>query len=190
MKAPAAIDSARLVVRIAERADLADLTQVNGDDEVTRFLPYRSWTSREDAEAWFERMAGIQASGSALQFVLVDKRSSRAIGTCLLFRYDEGSARAELGYALARSHWGAGYMREALHALIGHAFGAMGLRRLEAEVDPANASSTRLLERLGFVREGLLRQRWVRGGRPYDVTLYGLLDHEFAAAGQRAAIAV
>ena len=59
--------------------------------------------------------------------------------------------------------------------------------RLEAEVDPANVASTRVLERVGFVREGLLRQRWLREQRPYDVAIYGLLGDEFedAAAAER-----
>ena len=180
LAAPPVIESPRLAVRIVEKSDLPDLMRVNGNREVTRFLPYPTWESMADAESWFERMAGLQATGTALQFVVVDRLSGSAIGTCLVFRYDEGSRRAELGYALGRSHWGAGYMREALHAVIGHAFGAMGLRRLEAEVNPANGASVRLLERLGCVREGVLRQRWVSAQQPYDVAMYGLLRHEFA----------
>lgn len=183
---PELIESPRLLVRIVEKSDLPDLMRMNGDREVTRFLPYPTWESIADGEAWFDRMRGIQAAGTALQFVIVDKRTHAAIGTCLVFRYDEGSRRAELGYALGRSHWGSGYMREALHATIHHAFRAMGLRRLEAEVNPTNAASVRLLERLGFVREGVLRQRWVSAQQPYDVAIYGLLSHEFATPGDAA----
>jgi RimJ/RimL family protein N-acetyltransferase len=154
---------------------------VNGDEEVTRFLPYVTWRSLADAQAWFKRMAAIQERGEAHQFVAVDKQSARAVGTCLLFRHEASSARAELGFVLAREHWGKGYMREALAAVIDAAFGAMELRRIEAEVDPRNTRSGGLLQRLGFTREGLARERWINHGQPIDVELYGLLRHEWPA---------
>ena len=154
------------------------LMLVNGDDEVTHYLPYATWTSPTDAQAWYERIAKVQESGTALQFVLIEKAAERVVGTCLLFRYDEGSSRAELGYVLGRPHWGTGLMHEALQALLRHAFEVLCLRRLEAEVNPANLASVHLLERLGFKREGLLRQRWVTKDQPYDVAVYGLLRDE------------
>ena len=177
--APDSIDSGRLSLRIVQRADLPALLSVNGDPQVTRFVPYPTWTTLVDAEAWFERMAGIQASGTALQFVLVERAQSKPVGTCLLFRYDEGSQRAELGYVLGREYWGRGYMLEALHALLQYAFADIGLRRVEAEVNPVNVPSTRLLERIGFLREGVLRQRWIDAGHAHDVNVYGLLRHEY-----------
>jgi ribosomal-protein-alanine N-acetyltransferase len=179
--APNPIESERLLVRLVAESDLPALLEVNSSDEVTALLPYAKWESMADAEAWLKRMAGIQATGLALQFVVVSKSSGLAIGTCLLFRFEEGSARADLGYLLGRAHWGLGLMHEALRALIACAFGSMGLRRLEAEVDPRNRSSAHLLRRLGFTREGLLRQRWVSKGEARDVEMYGLLRDEWSS---------
>jgi len=182
--APPSLKSARLQIRLVAESDLRDLLAVNGDSEVTRFLPYAAWNSMADADAWYKRMSGMQAAGSALQFVVAEQRTGTAVGTCLLFRFEETSARAELGYALGRAHWGKGYMGEALAALIDCAFGSMALRRLEAEVDPGNLSSGRLLKRLGFTREGLLRQRWVDKGKAHDVETYGLLRDEWPGSPQ------
>jgi RimJ/RimL family protein N-acetyltransferase len=179
------IETERLVVRLIVESDLPALMAVNSDEEVTALLPYATWRSAADAEAWLHRMRGIEATGLAFQFVVVLKSAERAIGTCLLFRFEEGSARAELGYALGRAHWGQGFMQEALTALLGSAFGTMGLRRLEAEVDTANGSSARLLQRLGFTKEGLLRQRWVTKGKAKDVELYGLLRNEWLGRAGR-----
>jgi RimJ/RimL family protein N-acetyltransferase len=175
LTAPPLIETPRLHIRLASESDLPALLTFNGDDAVTRFLPYATWKSLDDARAWLKRMQGLQEAGGTLQFVIVDKQSALAIGSCLLFKHDEASARAELGYVLARSHWGGGVMHEALTALIGHAFIHMALRRLEAEIDPRNVASARLLERLGFVQEGLLRQRWMTKGELTDSALYGLL---------------
>jgi ribosomal-protein-alanine N-acetyltransferase len=176
---PGPIESARLVVRLITEADPPALLPVNGDDEVTRFLPYATWRSEADAQAWYQRILGLQAAGGTLQFVIADKASGELVGSCLLFRFDASANRAELGYVLGRAHWGRGLMREAVTALIDTAFGRMALRRLEAEVDPRNTASCQLLLRLGFTQEGLLRQRWVTKGEPKDVNAFGLLRHEW-----------
>lgn len=179
---PAPVETPRLVVRPIAETDLPGLLAVNGDDAVTQFLPYATWRSPDDAAAWYQRIAGLQATGNAVQFVVLSRDDASVVGACLLFNFNEGSARAELGYVLGRAHWGRGFAREAVAALVDTAFGAMGLRRLEAEVNPLNRPSVRLLQSLGFTREGLLRQRWVGKGKTYDVELHGLLSAEWQAA--------
>ena len=182
LKAPIVVESRRLIVRPVEEGDLPALLAVNGDDETTRFLPYPSWRSLADGRAWYERMSILGSRGESVQYVVTERTSGLAIGTCLLFRYEDASARAELGYVLGRKYWGRGIMREALVVLITCAFGGYALRRLEAEVDPLNTASTRLLENLGFTREGLLRQRWVDKGAAHDTIIYGLLSDEWKFA--------
>ena len=179
LSVPDPIDTPRLIVRPVTESDLPALLDVNGNEEVTRYLPYATWRSMADAEAWYQRMSGIQATGLARQLVVASRETDAVIGSCLLFRFEEGSARAELGYVLGRAHWGRGLMREALEALIDTAFGVMALRRIEAEIDPRNLPSTRLAERLGFTREGLLRKRWVAKGEAKDVAIFGLLQDEW-----------
>lgn len=174
------IPSARLTLRPVAQADLAGLLEVNGDPEVTRFLPYATWQSLQDGQAWLSRMEALCASGTCQQLVLVRNADARVLGTMLLFKYDEGSSRLELGYALGRHYWRQGYMREALRAACAHAFGA-GIRRIEAEVNPANAASCGLLLGIGFTLEGRLRQRWVGRAGAYDTHIYGYLADEWRA---------
>ncbi|HSV71076.1 MAG TPA: GNAT family N-acetyltransferase [Methylibium sp.] len=171
----APIESPRLTLRPVVGADLADLLAVNGDPEVTRFLPYTTWRSMDDAVAWLGRMEALATAGTGQQLVVERRSDAKVIGTVLLFKHDEPSRRVELGYALGRADWGQGCMREALGALCTRAFASGQLRRLEAEVNPANRASCRLLESLGFALEGRLRQRWVAQGVAYDTRLYGLL---------------
>lgn len=179
LPADSTVRTPRLTLRLVRREDLPDLFTVNADEEVTRFLPYPTWRAASDGEAWFDRMAAHQASGDAAQFVIVHDALRQVVGSCLLFRFDEPSARAELGYVLGRAHWGTGLMHEAMRGFVGFAFGTLGLRRLEASVDPRNVASARLLERVGFVREGLLRQRWTTKGELCDAALYGLLRDDW-----------
>ena len=169
------IDTERLTLRLVQPLDLPALFALHGDDVVTKHLPYESWRSAADGQAWYGRAAARLAAGEAAQFVVIHRKSDCVIGTCLLFHFDKPSARAEVGYVLAQAYWGAGYMHEAMQAFVAFLFGQVNLRRLEAEIDPRNLASAKLLERLGFVREGLLRQRWKVKGVITDSALYGLL---------------
>ncbi len=179
LKPPVVIESDRLLIRLVEETDLTHLLVINGDDEVTRYLPYATWQSPADGAAWFKRIEALHATGNGLQFVVLEKSAGNIVATCLLFRYDEQSARAELGYVLGREYWGRGVMHEALTSLITYAFDAYALRRLEAEVNPDNGSSNRLLQKLGFTQEGLLRKRWFGKGSAHDTNIYGLLRDEW-----------
>ena len=172
----------RITIRPISSADLNDLLEINGDDAVTRFLPYGTWRCLDDGSAWLARMQALAASGSGQQLVIERADDMKVIGTVLLFKFDESSSRLELGYALGRAHWGQGFAKEALHAVCHHAFRELSIRRLEAEVHPDNTASNALLQRLGFVHEGLLRKRWVAKGAAYDTNIYGCLAEEWLSA--------
>jgi [ribosomal protein S5]-alanine N-acetyltransferase len=180
LAAPEFVQTPRLYIRRVHELDLSALFLVNGNDEVTRFLPYATWVTPRDAMAWLARMRGQEAAGTALQLVVIEGATHVPVGSIVLHRHDEPSLRAEIGYVLGRPWWGRGYMREALAAVCDTAFTTMGLRRLEAEVDPGNTPSIRLLQTLGFAHEGVLRQRWTAKGRTHDVNVYGLLSDEWA----------
>jgi RimJ/RimL family protein N-acetyltransferase len=90
-----------------------------------------------------------------------------------------------VGYTLAFDAWGKGYMNEALTALLEFGFSQLGLNRVEADIDPRNMASARSLERLGFQKEGHLRERWIVAGEVSDTGLYGLLLSDWQARKAR-----
>lgn len=94
---------------------------------------------------------------------------------------EKRSGVGEIGYSLRRSHWGLGYAREAVAALIGHGFGERGYRKIVADTDPDNAASNRLLEALGFQREGYLYDEWETHIGIRDSILWGLLKRDWEA---------
>ena len=75
-------------------------------------------------------------------------------------------------------------MRETLTALIDCAFNEMSLRRLETKVEAENTASAGLLRRIGFIREGVLRERWITNGETMDAEVYGLLRHEWPTSNR------
>ena len=86
---------------------------------------------------------------------------------------------------LGRAVWGQGLMREAVAAACAFSFGELGIRRIEAEVNPENVASCTLLQQVGFSFEGTLRQRWSAKGQTYDTNMYGLLAADRRTSGGR-----
>jgi [ribosomal protein S5]-alanine N-acetyltransferase len=180
---PPTFRTSRLTLRPIEESDLADLFLVNRDPEVTRYLPYPPWQSMDDANAWLERSKTRFADKVAAQFAIridgVNGEAARTIGNALLFQFDTQNEVAEIGYVIAREHWGKGYTTEAMRPLIDCAFNALGAHRLEAKLDPRNLASAKVLAKLGFAHEGTRRETWLdRNGRS-DSALYGLLRREW-----------
>ena len=173
--------SARLTIRAVRDTDVDDLFAINGDPEVTRYLPYEAWRSVADGMAWIQRMRDLDAAGTGRQFMLELNEGRKVVGTLLLCRYDESSGCADLGFALGREYWRRGLMHEALTLFCTHAFEHINLRRLEAEVDPANHASNALLLRLGFTLEGTLRADDVSNEPSHETNVFGLLRNEWRA---------
>ncbi len=176
------IETGRLLLRWLDASDLAGLAAVHGDDVVTRFIPSITWRSHDDALDWLARHVALHEEGRVRRWAVIEKDGERRVGDCMLFNFDATSSRAELGFVLGRRDWGRGVMSEAVGALLTAAFDTMRLRRIEAHVDPLNAPSDRLLRKLGFVHEGLLRQRSVMKGKVVDSNVYGLLRVDWEAA--------
>ena len=83
---------------------------------------------------------------------------------------------------MRRDRQGRGLASEAVRQALDFGFGTLGLERVEADVDPRNGASCRLLERLGFQREGLLRNRWRVGDEFADSVIFGLLRGQYREA--------
>jgi ribosomal-protein-alanine N-acetyltransferase len=173
------ITTPRIVLRWISAEDIDGLYDVFSDPQVMRYWSSGPLASREAAAALQREIAAGNESNTMIKWGLALRDSNSVIGTTTLFNLNLDNGRAEIGYAMSRAHWGKGYMNEALNALVSHAFETMQLRRLEADVDPRNAASIRTLERLGFQREGYLRERWHVEGEIQDALFYGLLRREW-----------
>ncbi|ALX15583.1 GCN5 family acetyltransferase [Burkholderia cepacia JBK9] len=172
---PVTLHTSRLVLRPLRETDAQAFFEIWSDAQAMRYFSFSPMTQIEQAAARVARNLTTSASGQDLICVLELRETGEALGECVLFHANEQCRRAEIGFSLRRKFWRGGYMREAATAVIGHAFGTLKLNRIEADIDPRNVASAQLLERLGFVREGLLRERWIVGGEVSDSALYGLL---------------
>ncbi|WP_138436106.1 GNAT family N-acetyltransferase [Marinobacter shengliensis] len=173
------IETERLTLKPLAIDDSDSLLEIFSDPEVMRYWNTAPWTTIQDAIDFINESNDSMRRKESLILGVYLKSTGELAGKCMLFSYDIESKRAEIGFGLSRSFWGKGYIREAGEALIRYGFNSLGLRRIEAEIDPDNQSSAKALEKLGFSREGLLRQRWEVNGIVSDSAMYGRLvsDH-------------
>jgi [ribosomal protein S5]-alanine N-acetyltransferase len=176
---PIIIQTERLVLRYMNEADIPSLYDIFSHQEVMRYWSWPAWTNIAQARQMLSDVEDGYRSGGALMLGISRRADSVLVGMCSLFHFHVPSRRAEIGYALGRPYWGSGYMHEALQALLNYAFQTLDLNRLEADIDPRNEASAKTLDRLGFQKEGHMRERWIVNEEISDTWWYGLLRREW-----------
>ncbi len=174
------LSTSRTTLRALVPGDAGALHQIFSDPEAMR---YWSTPAHGDETETAAMIASIRAGfeqGRVLQWGIERDRDRRLLGTVTLLPAT-GQPRAELGFILGSEHWGRGFAGEAQRCVVELAFSELGMHRLEADTHPGNEASARSLERLGFHREGLLRERWTVAGEVSDSVLWGLLEGEWRA---------
>lgn len=174
------LETERLVLRRLHPSDAESLFAILADEELTRFYDDEAFTeisqAREQIEAW--------ASGfdewRSIRWGIARKETGTVIGTCGYYGFHRWHGRGSLGFELARPYWRQGIMTEALAAIIRFGFRKVGLNRIQAVVMPGNEGSEKLLEKLGFRREGVLREYENWGNKGYvDLLMFSLLRDEY-----------
>jgi RimJ/RimL family protein N-acetyltransferase len=162
-------------LRWVDERDTAAQFAIFSDPNVARYWSGSAWTETTQAEKSIAAALEDYAAGTALRFGVVLAETGEMIGNVNLHHFSDQSRRCELGYALASAHWRRGYAREALRAALEYGFRELDLNRVEADIDPRNEPSGRVLEALGFRKEGFMPERWIVHGETADTVYYGLL---------------
>lgn len=173
------LETPRLVLRPQRTEDASAFFSFLSDPETVRYWWTPPAEDVSEIEKQVQRAIDGLANNQYLDLAMVLKSSGHTIGKCSPFAFFEQCRRAEMGYLLGRPYWGHGYMAEATGELIRYGFENLGLHRIEADIDPRNRPSARVLERNGFLQEGLLRERWIVGDEVSDTAFYGLLRKDW-----------
>ena len=132
---------------------------------------------RPFAEGDAEAIYALQSNARVLRYWDSPPWTERARADAFI----SASRSIGIGYWFDEPVWGKGYATEAVRAMLQWAYGALDLNRVEAELDTRNAASARVLEKLGFEREGLRREDCIVSGEVSDSWIYGLLRRDWKA---------
>ena len=178
---PITLTTERLILRWLDERDAAAQYAIYSDEVAMRYWSGPAWTDMAQAHASIAQSLEGYQNGSGLRLAIALRETGEMIGNVNLYAFSESNRRCDVGYALNREYWGKGYLGEAMTAALDYAFNELDLNRVEADIDPRNDASARLLERKLFQKEGYLRERWIVNGEICDTVFYGLLRREWEA---------
>ncbi|MFD6417056.1 GNAT family N-acetyltransferase [Streptomyces sp. NPDC060194] len=174
------LHTSRLRLRPFEDGDAGELVALHSNADVMRYWDSPPWTDPARAARFLARSREMAEAGDGVRVVMERAEDGAFVGWCTLHEWNPDFRSVKLGYCLGEAMWGRGYGTEAARAVLGWAFDTLDLNRVQAEVDTRNDGSARVLEKLGFVREGTLREDCVVAGVVSDSWVYGLLRREWS----------
>ena len=170
----------RLLLKPISREYTEDLFKHLSDPEVTKYMDIDTMESIKEAEEIIDYYIEKEDERTCYRWVILDKQNKEFIGTCGFNSWNRNRAnRSEIGYDLSKKYWGQGYMVEALKVLLKHGFEILDVHRIQAKVTEGNIPSCKLLEKMNFTKEGLLRDYnyWKDGF--INEYMYSLLEDEY-----------
>ncbi|MEO7916332.1 MAG: GNAT family protein [Dokdonella sp.] len=165
----------RVLLRVWRREDAAALFELFSDPVFMRYWSRVVYKDVAEVRNYIDLQLTDLARFEFYPWAITLHGDDKPIGNCTLFAINRDNLRCDLGYGLSPALQGQGLASEAVKLAVNFAFNEIGLHRVETDIDPRNQPSCRLVERLGFQREGLLRQRWHVNGEITDSVLHGLL---------------
>ncbi|MBZ0282699.1 MAG: GNAT family N-acetyltransferase [Anaerolineae bacterium] len=173
------LNTPRLTLRQLLPSDAEAVFQIRGDYEVTKYNTGKAYATVQEASDLISAIESAYQAQNEIRWGITRKGHSLVIGMCGYNYWVRHDRRGSVGYDLARAHWGQGIMSEAVRAVVEFGFNHMGLNRIEADADARNVASTRVLEKIGFQREGLQREQFYEVGAFHDLVLFGLLKRDY-----------
>jgi RimJ/RimL family protein N-acetyltransferase len=172
------IETERLRLRPFDEADADALFTLHSDARVLRYWDSPPWSDSARATAFIQKCRQMADDGAGVRLAVDRRDDGGFLGWCSFSRWNPDFRSGALGYVFTSASWGHGYATEAAGALLDWAFDTLDLNRVQAETDTRNTASARVLEKLGFQREGTLREDCIVNGDVSDSWVYGLLRRE------------
>lgn len=168
----------RLFLRKMTEDDSHCLFTIWSNPDVTKFMNIESFLNENQAKEMIHFLNGLSTQNKAVRYTIVEAKTNQIIGSCGFNTLDYENRKAEIGYELDIAFWGKGYGTEAVSCLVNYAFKQLHFVRIEAEVEPENLSSVKLLQKLHFILEGTRRKSGKSKGKSTDLHLYSRLQTE------------
>jgi len=166
----------RLKLREVSKADAEEVFFLRSDKAVLTYLDRDPAKSIDEAIQWIEMINEATKKNEVVTWAISLKDQPQLIGTITFWNIRKEHYRAEIGYALHPSHQGKGLMQEAMATALDYGFNKIKFHSIEANVNPENRASIKLLEKNNFVREAYLKESWYYNGKFLDAAIYSLIN--------------
>jgi len=170
------LSTARLVLRRISDADDEEIFFLRSDKEMLQFLDRDPARSVDEARQWIRTINEGVDNNQSVAWAIALNDNPKLTGTITFWNVQKEHYRAEIGYALHPKFQGQGLMHEAMTAVLDYGFNTLRLHSVEANVNPDNARSIRLLEKNGFIREAYHRENYYYNGLFLDSVIYSLIN--------------
>jgi ribosomal-protein-alanine N-acetyltransferase len=171
-------DSEQLHFRKINFSDAKEILSIRSNDDVMRFMDVPRHNSVSDSEKLIRAIGDSYKNEEGISWAIIEKQSNAFIGYIGFIRMNPEHCRAEIGYALKPEFWGRGFMFETINRIVRFGFEEMNLHSIEANVNPLNERSQRVLERVGFIKEAYFRENYLFDGKFLDSVIYSLLEKD------------
>jgi [ribosomal protein S5]-alanine N-acetyltransferase len=171
--------TARLRLRPFAETDADGIFDLQSNPRVLRYWDAPPWTTRDQAKRFIAICGQMGQDGVGARLAIERAADDAFIGWCSLHKWNPEFRSARLGYCFAEPAWDQGFGTEAAGAVLRWAFDTLDLNRVQAETDTRNLASGRVLEKLGFIREGTLREDCIVSGEVSDTWVFGLLRRDW-----------
>jgi ribosomal-protein-alanine N-acetyltransferase len=171
-------ETERLILRNMTRDDVDFIREHFSQSEINRYSSSDNIATENEANEYYEKYFAPTHS-TRFRVGMQLKETGELMGTIGIHKWSKKDCCAELGYDLSQKYWGQGLMSEALEPIIRFGFEKMKLNRIEATTNAENKRSITLLEKNGFIREGVMRKKYYYKGKFQDDVMYSLLKDEW-----------
>lgn len=167
----------RLLLREITPDDAAALFSMRSDPLTMRYIGKPPQKDIHEASALIESIRHMFAQNEAVTWaVCLSENPALLVGTIGFWRMDKPNHRCEIGYMLNADYWRRGIMDEAMGAVLEYAFKVLDFHSIEANTDPENEASGRILEKHGFVQEAYFRENFYVEGKFLDSRIYSRIN--------------
>lgn len=169
------LSTSRLLLRQITTADVNEIFELRSNKAVMEFINRPLAETTADALQLIKIIIDSIANKQGITWAISVQNDRTLIGTIGFWKIDTENHRAEIGYRLHPKHQQKGIMQEALSAVLQHGFIQMQLHSVEANINPANEASRKLLEKNKFIQEGYFKENFYYNGSFLDSAIYSLL---------------
>lgn len=167
----------RLILRQITSEDTDNVYRLLSNPKVIEYDTFELFTEKKQAEDLIRHFNNEFVKKRAIFWGISLKHTNELIGFCKC-EVEVPMVRADIGYDLNFEYWNKGIMTEALSKVIDFTFSNLNINRIEASVTTRNHASCKVLEKLGFIKEGVMRERSFWKGKFHDMIMYSLLKED------------